>query len=106
MVCSALLYTAMGGQLDLTRLLIERGADLAATHKHGGDALGTAIYCAANFRDPRGDYAGVVNLLLRAGMKQREDQLPFALDHGLEDIAEVLIAHGGQLADAQADSTR
>jgi ankyrin repeat protein len=102
MVCSALLYTAMGGQVELTRLLLERGANLAATHKHGGDALGTAIYCAANFRNPAGDYAGVVALLLDAGIEQREDQLPFALDHGLEDVAEVLIAHGGQAPDAAA----
>jgi ankyrin repeat protein len=100
MVCSALVYTAMGGQLELTRLLIERGADLSATHKHGGNALGTAIYCAVHFRNPAGDYAGVVDLLLRSGMKQREDQLPFALDHGLDDVAEVLIAHGGQAPDA------
>lgn len=100
MVCSALLYTAMGGQLELTRLLIERGADLTATHKHGGNALGTAIYCAANFRDPGGDYAAVVDLLLNAGVKQREDQLTFALDHGLDDVAEVLIAHGGEVPDA------
>jgi hypothetical protein len=42
----------MGGQLELTRLLIERGANLAATHKHGGNALGRAIYCAVNFRNP------------------------------------------------------
>jgi ankyrin repeat protein len=100
MVCSALLYTAMGGQLELTRLLIERGANLRATHKHGGDALGAAIYCAVNFRNSVGDYAGVVALLLDAGMKQHEDQLPFALDHGLEDVAEVLIAHGGQVPDS------
>jgi ankyrin repeat protein len=102
MVCSALLYTAMGGQLELARLLIERGADLAATHTYGGNALGTCIYCAANFRSPGGDYAAVVDLLLNAGIKQREDQLPFALDHGLGDIAEVLIAHGGQVPDTPA----
>ena len=77
----------MGGQLELTRLLIERGANLAATHKHGGNALGTAIYCAVNFRNPMGDYAGVVALPLDAGMKQREDQLPFALDHGMRRTA-------------------
>jgi ankyrin repeat protein len=100
MTCSALLYTAMAGQFELTRLLIDRGANLEATHKHGGNALGTAIYCAAYFRNPAGDYAGVVNLLLDAGLKQREDHLAFALDHGLEDIAEALIAHGGELADA------
>ena len=92
----------MGGQLELTRLLVERGADLAATHSYGGDALGSAIYCAVHFRNLAGDYAGVVDLLLNAGVKQREDQLPFALDHGLEDVAEVLIAHGGQVPDAPA----
>lgn len=101
-VCSALLYTAMNGQLELARFLIERGANLAAKNKYGGDALGTSIYCAVNFRNPWGDYAGVVGLLLDAGVKQREDQLPFALDHGLEDVAEVLIAHGGQVPDVPA----
>jgi len=100
MVCSALLYAAMGGHLELVRLLVARGASLTATHSYGGNALGTALWCAANFRNPVGNYAGVVELLLRAGMKQRDDELPFALDHGLEDVAAVLIAHGRQAADA------
>jgi ankyrin repeat protein len=100
MVCSGYLYAAMNGDVAMTRLLLERGADLHAVHKQGGNALGTAIYCAAHFRNPAGDYAGTVDLLLDAGLKQREDQLPFTLDHGLEDIAEVLIAHGGELPDA------
>jgi ankyrin repeat protein len=99
MVCSALLYAAMGGRVELVRLLLERGADLTVTHSYGGNALGTTLYCAAHFRNPDGDYAAVADLLLRAGMKQREDQLPFALDHGLDDVAAVLIAHGGQVPD-------
>lgn len=102
-VCSALLYAAMSGHVELTRLLLARGADITATHTYGGDALGGALYCAVHFRNPAGDYAGVVDLLLGAGMKQREDQLPFALDHGLEDVAAVLIAHGGQVPDAAGD---
>ena len=99
MVCSALLYAAMGGLGDLVKLLLARGADTTATHSYGGNALGAALYCAAHFRNPGGDYAGVVDLLLGAGMKQRENDLPFALDHGLDDVAEVLIAHGGQVPD-------
>jgi ankyrin repeat protein len=102
MVCSGFVYAATNGDVRMLRLLLDRGANLEASHMYGGNALGTAIYCAANFRNPAGDYAGAVDLLLHAGLEPRDDMLPFALDHGLDDVAAVLIAHGGEPPDEPA----
>lgn len=102
MICSGLVYAATNGDVSMLRLLLERGADIEACHKHGGNALGTAIYCAANFRNPGGDYAGAVDLVMDAGLRQTAEMLPFALDHGLDDVAEALIAHGGEPPDEPA----
>jgi ankyrin repeat protein len=99
MICSGFVYAAMNGDVAMLRLFMERGCDLNAAHKHGGNALGSALYCAVHFRAPGGDYAAAVELLLAAGLKAREDHLSFVLDHGQEDLAEVLIAHGGALPD-------
>ena len=99
MLCSGFVYAATNGDVPTLQLLLDHGADIEARHKHGGNALGTAIYCAANFRNPGGDYAGAVDLLLNAGLRQNAEALTFALDHGLDDAAEVSIAHGGEPPD-------
>jgi hypothetical protein len=43
------------------------------------------------------DYPEAVSLLLDSGLRLNEQALAFALDHGLDEIAEVLIAYGGEL---------
>jgi len=90
-VCSALLYSGGNGDVAMTKLLLDRGADRTAKNSHGGNALDAALWCAANMPNPLGDYSGVVELLLDAGLPLREDMLPFALDHGLPEIEAVLV---------------
>lgn len=99
MICSGFVYAAMNGDVPMLRLFVERGADVNSAHKLGGNALGTALYCAVHHRAPGGDYPGAVELLLGAGLKPKDDTLPFVLDHGQNDLAEILIAHGGTLPD-------
>jgi ankyrin repeat protein len=91
---TGLLYAASNGDLSMAQLLIRRGARLDVTHKYNGNPLGTAIYCAAYFRDPSGDYAGCVRCFIEAGIEIESSSLEFAIEHELDDIAEVLKSHG------------
>jgi hypothetical protein len=68
-----------------------------ADHRDAGTPLGTAIYCAANFRNEHGQYAAVVQLLIDAGEKVTNDRLEFAVANDLDEIASVLKAHGASL---------
>jgi hypothetical protein len=77
--------------------LLSRGARFDLKHKYGGTPAGTAIYCAANFRNPYGQYAAVVQLLIEAGEKVTNDRLEFAVANDLDEIATVLKAHGALL---------
>ncbi len=90
-VASALNYAGARGDVAMTKLLLERGADRGSKNQHGGDALGTALWCAAHFRNPAGDYSATMRLLLDAGLPLSEEMLPVALDHGLLDIEELLV---------------
>jgi ankyrin repeat protein len=87
----AFIYAAQRGDVAMLKLLIDRGADLDSSHKYGGNALGTAIYAAANFPTPGGDYPGAVDLLLDSGLERSDDMLTFASEHGLSGIAKKLI---------------
>jgi ankyrin repeat protein len=91
---TGLLYAASNGDLSMAQLLIRRGARLDVTHKYDGNPLGTAIYCAAYFRDPGGDYPGCVRRFIESGIKIESSSLEFAIEHELDDIAEVLKSHG------------
>jgi ankyrin repeat protein len=91
LICSALVYASGDGDVAMTKLLLDRGADGAVKNSYGGNALDTALWRVANAPNPSGDYPSVVKLLLGAGLPLREDMLPFALDHGLLEIEAVLL---------------
>jgi ankyrin repeat protein len=90
-------YAASRGDVPMVRLLLARGARLDLKHKYGGTPLGTAIYCAASFPDPGGSYTETVQLLAKAGEPATDEQLKFAIEHSLDDIAAVLKSHGVRL---------
>ncbi|MEJ1966577.1 MAG: ankyrin repeat domain-containing protein [Gammaproteobacteria bacterium] len=94
---TALHYAATKGDVPMLRLLLAHGANLEVKHKYGGTALGTAIYCAASFRNEERRYAESVRLLLEAGSKATDEQLEFAVENDLDDVADVLKAHGVSL---------
>jgi hypothetical protein len=81
----------------MLRLLLAHGARLDVKHKYGGTALGTAVYCAANFRTGGGRYAEAIQLLLEAGSETTDENLKFAIENDLDDVADVLKAHGASL---------
>lgn len=93
---TALHYAATNGDVPMLKLLLAHGAKLDVKHKYGGTPLGTAVYCAA-FRNETGHYAEGVRLLVEAGDKATDDDLGFALEHDLDDIADVLKRHGASL---------
>jgi len=94
---TALLYASTNGDVPMIELLLRRGARLEVTHKYGGDPLGTAIYCAAYFTNPNGDYRRSVERLIDAGLGVTEGHLEFALEHELDEIADVLKSHGAAI---------
>jgi ankyrin repeat protein len=91
---TALLYASTNGDVPMINLLLRRGARLEVTHKYGGNPLGTAIYCAAYFANPNGDYSRAVQRLIEAGLPATEQHLGFAVEHDLDEIADVLKSHG------------
>jgi len=90
-------YAASRGDVPMVRLLLARGARFDLEHKYGGTPLGTAIHCAAHFRNPGGSYAETVRLLAAAGEPVTGEQLKFAIENALNDVADVLKAHGASL---------
>lgn len=94
---TALLYAATNGDVPMLKLLLAHGAKLDVKHKYDGTPLGTAVYCAASFRNKTGVYAESVRLLLEAGDKATDDDLRFAVEHDLDDIADVLKRYGTSL---------
>jgi ankyrin repeat protein len=90
-------YAASKGDVPMVSLLLARGARLDLKHKYGGTPLATAIHCAVNFPNPDGLYAQTVELLATAGEPVTHEQLKFAIENSLNDIAEVLKSHGASL---------
>lgn len=97
LVGSALIYASGNGDVSMTKLLLDRGADRAVKNSYGGNALDTALWRVANMPNPSGDYPGVVKLLLEAGLPLCDYMLPLALDHGLPEIEAVLIEFSATL---------
>jgi ankyrin repeat protein len=94
---TALHYAATNGDASMIKLLLEHRARRDTKHKYGGAPLDTAVYCAASFRSEPGHYAESVRLLLEAGDKATDEDLRFAVEHDLDDVADVLKAHGATL---------
>jgi ankyrin repeat protein len=91
---TALHYAATRGNAPMAKLLLSRSARFDLKHKYGGTPARTAIYCAANFHNPHGQYAAFVQLLIETGEKVTNDRLEFAVANDLDEIATVLKAHG------------
>ena len=64
---TALNRAAVRGFADLIELLLAHGASPEAKNVFGGTALGACLWGAENFRDPDGDYAASVKILLASG---------------------------------------
>ena len=67
---TALLYATRAGHLDVTRLLVDRGASLELADSNGVTPLLSAVLNASVFRVTRNgtsDHLGIANLLLDAG---------------------------------------
>ena len=94
---TALLYASTNGDVPMIELLLRRGARIDVTHKYGGNPLDTAIYCAACFTNPNGDYPGAVERLIDAGLTVTDQHLTFVLEHELDEIADVLKSHGAAI---------
>jgi hypothetical protein len=60
-------WAALNGDLKLLKLFIARGADLTIKNDYGGDALGAALWGAAN-RHRQHDYPPVIKLLIARGV--------------------------------------
>lgn len=94
---TALHYAATNGDVPMVKLLLAHRARFDVRHKYGGTPLGTAVYCAANHRSEEGCYVEAVRLLTEAGDKATNDDLMFALEHDLDDLADVLKKQGVSL---------
>jgi ankyrin repeat protein len=60
---------ALRGDVEIVRLLAERGADLEIRNDYGGTALESCQWGSLNFRARGGDYPACAEALLRAGAK-------------------------------------
>lgn len=92
-----LLYAATTGDLAMVELLLAHGARLDVTHKYGGTPVRSAVYCAAHFNSGRTTYAQTIRRLLEAGDVIGDNSLELAIEHHLDDIVDVLKAHGASL---------
>jgi hypothetical protein len=66
---------AIGGQLDIIKLLLERRAPLEVTNEYGGTVLGQTLYSAAHGGDPE-LYVAVLELLIASGATVPERHPP------------------------------
>jgi ankyrin repeat protein len=94
---TALLYAAANGDVRMIELLLRHGARLDVTHKYGGNPLGTAMYCAAYLPNSNGDYPRAVARMIEAGLPVTQQHLEFAVEHELDEIADVLKLHGAEM---------
>lgn len=67
-------WAANRGQVEVVRLLIERGTPLEAVNMYGGTVLGATVWAAIN--EPRGGQLEVIELLLQAGAKVEQAGYP------------------------------
>lgn len=66
---TALDRAAIRGYLAIVNVLLEHGASLDVKNEFGGTPLSACKWGAHNFRDPKGDYAAVLERLKKAGAK-------------------------------------
>ncbi|MGH9971821.1 MAG: ankyrin repeat domain-containing protein [Pyrinomonadaceae bacterium] len=85
---TALHLAAHRGQLEMIKLLLDRGAPLEAKNVYGGTVLGQATWSVMN-GDPGIDFVPVIEALLAAGANIEEADYPT----GKEGVDEVLRRH-------------
>jgi ankyrin repeat protein len=73
---------AVGGHLEIVKLLVERGSPLEERNIWGGTVLGNTLWGAVN-GDPRVDYTPVVEFLIQAGAKVASGYLPWWAEQNL-----------------------
>jgi ankyrin repeat protein len=66
---------AIGGQLDIIKLLLERRAPLEIENEYGGTVLGQTLYSAAHGGDPE-LYVAILEILIASGAKVPERHPP------------------------------
>jgi len=92
-------WAVIGGQLEITRILLRRKAPLEAKNAYGGTVLGQAVWSALH--DELGvDYLPVIEALLDAGA----DPSVITLPTGNKRIDELLRIHRVRAADRVADN--
>ena len=84
----------MGGQLEMIKLLIERGAPLEAQNEYGGTVLGQTLWSAAHGGDPD-VYVPLIETLLAAGAMLADRHPP------INEKVDAVLARHGSLADPE-----
>lgn len=85
---TALHRAAIRGDREIVQLLVGRGASIDILNEYGGTSLNSCIWGSTNYKDPLGDYAGVAECLLAAGVRLPQQAL------GSEAVQSVLIRYG------------
>jgi ankyrin repeat protein len=67
-------WAVIGGQMEMIKLLLARGASLEAKNAHDGTPLGQALWSSV-YGDAGVDYVPIVELLIAAGAKIEEGSL-------------------------------
>ena len=75
------------GQLEVVRLLLERGVSLEHKNMYGGTVLGVAVWSAVH--EPRRDHLAIIEALLEAGADVGGAEYP----SGRQDVDEVIRRH-------------
>jgi hypothetical protein len=81
-------WAALNGDLKLLKLFVARRADLTIKNDYGGDALGAALWGAAN-RHRQQDYPPVIEFLIAAGLSVEHEYV----DWWERQEAEAPLAH-------------
>jgi hypothetical protein len=87
---TALHHAVIGGQPQIVKLLIARGAQLEATNVYGGTVLGQTLWSAAHGGDPD-TYAAIVETLIAAGARVPPAHPPIN-----EKLDALLARHGSE----------
>ena len=89
-------HAALGHQVDVVRMLLERQAPLEAVNAFGGTVLAQAVWSALHAESPA-EYLSVLELLLNAGADVRAAGYPM----GNQQVDELLRRYGARAIEGQ-----